>query len=151
MTHWILIADASGARIFLASALNQPLELIRAYGNPEGRLRSQQLTTDGPGRISKSGAPGTRSATAPQTSAHDESAENFARKLASRLKSEFDQGSYTSLAIAAPPHFLGLIRPMLDKEVHQRLVASLPRDLVHVPAGELPPHLDSLFPPGVFA
>lgn len=149
MSHWIVIADASGARIVLAKAHNKPLVLVQEHANPKGRMRTQDLTSDGPGRMNKSGTPGTKSATSPHTTAHDVAAEEFARQLAASLRHDLDKGSFTSLAISAPPHFLGLIRSLLDKEVQQRLVASLPRDLIHVSIGELPPHLRSLIPAGL--
>ena len=150
MSLGILVADASGARIFAMRGRSEPLDLVRELQNPQGRSRTQELTSDQPGRVSKAGAPGTRSAMAPHTTAHDEAAEEFAREVAEVLRHQLDRGSYTSLALVAPPRFLGLLRPLLGKEVEQRLRASLARDLVHVAANELRPHIESLFAPGVF-
>lgn len=145
VSHWIVIADASGARVFLSTGRKEPLEMVKELVNPRGRLRTQELVTDQPGRISKSGAPGTRSATAPQHTAHDEAAATFARMLATYLRHELEQSSYSSLAIAAPPHFLGLLRPLLEKSVTQRLSASIARDLVHLNSDELRSHIEPLF------
>ena len=150
MTHWILIADASGARVYSTAAPNQPLQLVHELSNPQARLPTHALVTDAPGRVAKAGAHGARSATAPQTSAHDEAAEVFARRVAEFLKSELDRGAYTSLALAAAPHFLGMLRSMLDPGVATRLRSTLARELMHIPAADLRQYASSLIPPGVF-
>jgi hypothetical protein len=88
MNHWIVIADAAGARIFSMSAHERPLVLVRSLENADGRLRTQDLTTDAGGRVSKAGAPGTRSAMGPKTTAHDEAAAQFAHALVGLLQEE---------------------------------------------------------------
>jgi len=150
MTHWILIADASDAKIYSMSGPNKPLELVREISNPQGRLLTQELVTDGPGRFNKSGSPGTRSAADPDTTAHEEVAREFARKLAAILRQEAERNSYHSLSIAASAHFLGILRELLAKDVEQRLRATLPRDLKNIPAAQLRSHIDALLPAGVF-
>src|SRR5258708_2688932 len=86
MKHWIVVADASGARVFSIAGRNKPLELVREFYNPDGRLRTQDLVSDESGRYSKNGAPGTRSAMQPRTSAHDDAADVFVRELANYLR-----------------------------------------------------------------
>jgi protein required for attachment to host cells len=147
MSHWIVVADASGARIFSATGRSGPLELVKEFSNPTGRARTQDLVTDEPGRTFKSGSPGARSATPPHLTAHDEAAVTFAHELANFLRHELEQRSYTSLAIAAPPHFLGTLRPLLAKTISQRLTASIPSDLVHLNAQELRSHIEPLLVP----
>ena len=144
MKHWILIADASGARAVAFSAPHTPPSLEAEFPNPRGRLRTQELDADLPGRISKAGAPGTRSAVQQHLTAHDEAAIQFARDLASTLRRELDKGSYQSLSLVAPPHFLGILRAELDKKVKEALQGTLDRDLVHVPMHELQPHVQVL-------
>ncbi|HTW94372.1 MAG TPA: host attachment protein [Tepidisphaeraceae bacterium] len=150
MAHWIVIADASGARIFSLAGATKPLELVREIGNPQGRLRTHDLVTDQPGRVNKAGSPGTRSAAEPRTSAHEESAEEFARRLARFLGEEGERQAYKTLSIAASPHFLGLLRESLSKEVDHRVRATVAGDLTHVPADELRNHIGPLLPAGLF-
>jgi len=150
MTHWILIADASGARIFSTTGRNVPLNLVREVPNPQGRSRNQELVSDEPGRLRKSGTAGTRSAMDPRTTAHDEAAIHFARDLATLLREALNENALTSLSVVAPAHFLGTLRPLLGKELEGRLRSSLPADLVHVRSEELRSHLEPLFVPGLF-
>jgi len=149
MTHWILIADASGARAVASLAPQTPLTLVREFANPRGRQRNQERDSDLPGRVSKSGTPGTRSAMQPHTTAHDEAAFEFARDLATTLRKELDNGSYDALSLVAPPHFLGVLRAELDKKVQRTLKGTLDRDLVHVSVHELKPHIEVLLSDGV--
>src|SRR5258706_12493141 len=106
MTHWILIADASGARIFSTTGRSEPLKLVRAIPNPQGRSRNQELVSDEPGRLRKSGTAGTRSAMDPRTTAHDEAAIHFAHDLATSLREALAESAFASLSIVAPAHFL---------------------------------------------
>jgi protein required for attachment to host cells len=150
MTHWILIADAASAKVYSTTAHKKQLELVREFANPQGRLKNHDLVTDGPGRLDKSGAPGTRSATAPQTTAHEEVINEFAHKLATFLLHEVQRQSFTSLSLAAPPHFLGLLRRSLATQVENCVRAALSRDLVHIPPHDLLARAADLIPPGVF-
>jgi protein required for attachment to host cells len=144
MTHWIVIADASGARAVSLETIKGPLTVARQFPNPKGRKRSGELDADQPGRVSKAGAPGTRSAMQPHTTAHDEAALDFARQLAAALRAELDRGAFTSLSLVAPPHFLGVLRSALDARVRQAVQGTLDRDLVHVDLDGLKPHVERL-------
>jgi len=151
MTHWILIADASDARIFSIGGRNQPLRLVREITNAEGRARTQELVTDMPGRSPSRGAEGTRSGMEPRTTAHDVAAERFVRELAALLHAHLEHGDYTSLSLVAPPHLLGQLREAIHKDVAQQVRSSLSRDLVRVKTADLFPHIESLLEPGIFA
>jgi protein required for attachment to host cells len=144
MKHWILIADASGARAVTFSAPHAPPVLAAEFPNPRGRKRTQELDADLPGRVAKAGALGTRSAVQQHTNAHEAAALDFARELASTLRKELDKGSYQSISLVSPPHFLGVLRAELDKKVRDALQGTLDRDLVHVPVHELQPHVETL-------
>jgi protein required for attachment to host cells len=150
MSYWILIADASGARVFSTNAREAPLQLVRQISNPSGRARTQELVTDKPGRGFEGMGTATRSAMEPRTTAHEAAAENFASELAQLLDAEAGKQSFSAVAIVAPPHLLGMIRGRLSRRVQQLLRATLDRDLAHVPERDLRPHLTSLFVPGVF-
>lgn len=150
MLHWILIADASGARIFSIAGLNQPLKLVQQFSNADGRKLTQDLVSDEPGRMSKGGTPGMKSAMDPRTTAHEAAAESFARQLGAFLKHHSSNSEFASLSLVAPAHFLGLLRSSLSKESDRLVRSSLVKDLVHVPADQLLGHIESVFVPGFF-
>ena len=50
MLHAIIVADASGARLFSADNHPKHLNLERSWDNPDGRALSQELSRHVPGR-----------------------------------------------------------------------------------------------------
>jgi protein required for attachment to host cells len=148
MAHWVLIGDASGVRIFSTKGRMDRLEIVKEIPNPEGRKRTQELVSDEPGRVAKGGASRTKSAMDPRTNAHEEAAIDFARSVSYMLDHELQAGTYSSLSVVAPAHFLGLIRSMLSKKVAHHIHSTLTKDLVNVSADDLPSHLEPLQYPG---
>ena len=151
MLHWILIADASAARIFSLAGRDRPLQLVKEFSNADGRALTQDLVSDEPGRLSKGGTPGTKSAMDPRTTAHEAAAQTFVRQLAEFLTQHSSNSDFASLSLVAPSHFLGLLRSALSKETDHLIRSSLAKDLVHVPAKDLMPHIESLLVPGLFS
>jgi protein required for attachment to host cells len=143
MITWVIVIDASRARIYSTTGRHQPLHLEREVANPQGRTREQELVSDQAGRIRKGGMHGVHSAMDPQTTAHQAAADQFARELAHTLRHEQERGSFASLVIAAPPHFLGELRPLLGKEVESCLKASVAKDLIHFEGNELRERLNA--------
>jgi protein required for attachment to host cells len=143
MTTWILVSDASRAKLYSTTGRHQPLHLEREIANPSGRAREQDLVSDQAGRIRKGGMHGVHSAMDPQTTAHQAAADEFARELGHLLHHEHERGSFASLVIAAPPHFLGELRELLSKDVVSSLKASVAKDLIHVETHKLRERLNA--------
>lgn len=140
MKTWILIADASRARIFEVED-GQHLQLVRELLYPKGRAMAQELVSDEPGRLAKGGGGQVFSAMDPRTSPHEVEAKHFAAQLAHALHDGRVHNKYESLALVAPPHFLGLLRDGLDPEVGKMVVAAVNSDYTHAPEHELHHHL----------
>jgi protein required for attachment to host cells len=141
MKRWILICDASEARIFRQDLSRAALMLVRVISNPEGRAREQELVTDEPGRMRKSSGSTNLSAMDPKTTAHDAAAQRFAERLAEILDESARHDAYDQLVVAAPAHLLGLLRAKFTAPVSERLEMSTAKDLVHVAAVDLLKHL----------
>lgn len=142
MKRWILICDASNARILEQADSSQALTLVHAIPNPAGRAREQELATDEAGRMRKGSGRFNLSAMDPKTTAHDAAAERFAKHLAALLDETALRGSYDQLVVAAPPHMLGMLRDEFSAHVSTRLKLSVAKDLTHVAAGDLAEHLE---------
>ncbi len=140
METWILVADASRARIFDLED-GQRLKLVREFSNPKGRARAQELVSDEPGRLAKGKGRQVLSAMDPRTSPHEVEAKHFAAQLTHALHDGRVHKKYDSLALVAPPHFLGLLRDHLDAEVGKMVVSATHSDYTHVAEHELPHHL----------
>ena len=124
---FVLVADASRARLYLGTEETPKLSVIEEFDHPESRAKNMDLASDRPGRTLASGAmKSARSATDPRTEPKEVEAEKFARELGHRLASHCDAHAFDDLVIAAPPRFLGLLRGALATHhdgVSKRVVA----------------------------
>ena len=131
MKLWILIADAGRARVFSTEGRAVPLREVEGLIHPRSRLKGSAILTSRPGRV-RTGLNG-RNVTAmpPQTDPKEVEAERFADSLSETLRRAHQRGEFGHLAIAAPPHFLGLLRGRLDGQVRKCLVGCLHKDYSH--------------------
>ena len=144
MKLWILIADAGRARIFSSDGNALPLREVNGMIHPRSRVRGSELFTSRPGRV-RTGPNGRNvSAMPPHTEPKEVEAVRFAQSLSQLLQRARHRGSFEQLAIAAPPHFLGLLRDRLDVQVRKCLVTCLNKDYTLTPSRDLPPLLEGV-------
>lgn len=110
---FVLVADASRARLYQRPDNASKLVLLEEFDHPEGRAKARDLMADKPGRTFASGPVEARSAKEYRTDPKEVEAEKFARELGRRLADHFDAHAFDDLVIAAPPKFLGLLRATL--------------------------------------
>jgi protein required for attachment to host cells len=139
---WVLVADASRARIFEWTAPSAPLVEVADPANPQGRLKSSALDSDKPGVAAD--AQGHRSGHPMQAaqSAHEQSAEGFAAQIAAILADALAAKNYERLVLFAAPEFLGRLRAKLDPIVASVVAKSTALDLVR----ESPESIQSRLP-----
>ncbi|MBI3558432.1 MAG: host attachment protein [Deltaproteobacteria bacterium] len=142
MLTWILIAQRAGARIFASRGPRAPLQLVRQFDHPIGRLHDRDLESDKPGRLFKPSRSGnSRFATDSERTTHDNLAGDFARELAECLALGRGQNQYDALILVAEPRFLGLLHSVIDAKTRKKIIGSLGKDLSAVSEAELPQHL----------
>jgi protein required for attachment to host cells len=146
MKQWVLVADASRARIFSIPENNKPHKplpwvLEKEFDHPEGRARATDLTTDVPGRVKQSFGAGSRPAMEEPTDPKEVEAQAFARKLTESLEQGLNHNRFERLTLVAPPHFLGLLRSTVNEQVSKRVHQSVNKDLTLLPARELPEYV----------
>ncbi len=98
---WVLVADNSRARIFLAETRNGPLLEIEALAHPESRLHAQELTSDLPGRAFDSGGQG-RHAMELEVEPKQHEVHAFAKQISDRLRPSLLTSPPPSRAPASP-------------------------------------------------
>ena len=135
MKTWIIVADASRARLFEAD--RGELRVVQQNINPEGRKRDHELVTDRSGRTEKGKGRHVKSALEPRTTPHEVATVRFARALGRFIDDARGRESFQWLAIIAAPHFLGLLLPQLSRRVSDALIASIDKDYVGVPDHEM--------------
>ena len=140
-TTWILVGDASRARLFATAGKLKPWTLVQELDHPQSRLKGQDITTDKPGRVRQSFGAGTRPAMAPPTSVKEVEAEHFTQELAALLEGGHGRNAFSRLVLVAPPHFLGMLRKLLSAPVSKRIVGTVDKDLTQLTERELPERL----------
>jgi protein required for attachment to host cells len=136
MKMWIIIADASRARLFSIPPHRRSLDPVRTLENPLGRAHSHELGGDVPGRLHK-GMTGIGSAFQPHTDQHAAEVRHFVQELVDVLQAAFDKRQYDELAIAAPARLLGQLRAALGPQLKKCLKASVARDAVRMSVRQL--------------
>ncbi len=139
-TTWILVGDASRARIFAFDKEDGPWVLVAEIDHPPGRARTSDLVTDRAGRQREIGPP-----LEGRTDPAEQESHRFAEKLGHLVGKGFDEHRYARLLLVAPPRFLGYLRGVLREPVLRHVVRSTDKDYTHHEVRELRRLLD--FPP----
>ena len=140
---WILVADASRARLFSTEGMGKPWHLLEDRVHPAGRLSGQEIMADRPGRVAL-GSSGARSAMEPHTDPRDVEEARFADELGDVVKAGLGQNAFRELVLVAPPHFLGLLREAIGEQARRHVKASVGKDFCAVPDHELPGRVEAL-------
>jgi len=142
MSIWVLVADASRARLFKALKRNGPLEELRDWTHPESRLHEGDLVTDGDG--SNSGPSGRYGVAADPVHKPAE-AERFAHELVRDLEKARAEGAFSRIYLMASPKVLGMLHKYASTELLDRVSGEIAKDLTTHSAEDvrkqLPPHL----------
>lgn len=142
MNTWILVADESRARLFLAGASDGEIEEVAAMEHPEGRAHGRQLTRDEPDG-SHTGVGGVHHGFEPRTPVHEKVASEFARELADLLEAGRVSHAFDQLMLVAEPKFLGMLRATLGDELSKTVVRTLSRNYTHSTPEQIRAMLDA--------
>jgi len=138
--RWIVVADSSRARVFIAESPDGKLQEIETMAHPEGRLHEQALTSDLPGHAMDRSTGG-RHAMEESTSPKVQEEIYFSKFVADRLNKAQKTGAMASLFIIAPPKMLGLLRENLDKETRALVICELDKNLAQHSPQDILNHL----------
>lgn len=137
---WLVVADSTRARIFVAhggwDSLRERTDLV----HPLGRAPDRELTSDAPGRAFDIVGEG-RHAMAPRTDPKKHEAAVFAKELAAEIEAARTRNEIESLVVMAAPSFLGLLNSELSEAAHKLLIDSVHKNLVKSSLEEIREHL----------
>lgn len=140
---WILVSDASRARIYFVEAPHRPMVQRAEFEHAESRAMEKDLVSDRPGRMPQSTSSGahpghgSRSGMEPGTTAKEVEHERFARTLTAELNTQFSRNAFARLVVVANPEFLGLLRDSLSDPLKKALAASVNKDYTRLELREL--------------
>ncbi|WP_420392814.1 host attachment protein [Acuticoccus sp.] len=132
---WVMVGDGEKA-LFLQNGDDEAfpnLRVVREMGQDNPPTREQG--TDSPGKLQD--GVGAHSSAVAETDWHRLEKERFAKEIAERLYKAAHRGEYDNLIIAAPPMVLGELRKALHKEVEQRIVFDVAKELTNHPVDEI--------------
>jgi protein required for attachment to host cells len=158
--HWIVVANQAGAKIFTVapsaprlkdlqapSSTEAPSRLVEreALEHPEGRIKSQAMDADRPGRSFES-AGAKRHAMTREVDPKTQGAIAFAQRVAHHLESARRKEELARLILVAAPEFLGLLRDSMSVELRRMIVEEFSLDLAQMTPQEIRAHLpETLF------
>jgi len=129
---WIVVANASRARIMERRQVGEPLLQREDRVHPASRQHARELTSEGPGH-SIAG----RSALAPRVSVRERERRDFAHELAHVLRKHWHQHEIGDLVVYASNPFLGEMLAQLNGPVGCKVKAHEAVDMTSWPLSQV--------------
>ncbi|HEY0856805.1 MAG TPA: host attachment protein [Albitalea sp.] len=134
--RFILLANASIARLFKRDLPGGPLVALQTMEHPESRLKGSELADDRPGHEATDNSSG-GNRYQPRSDVRRKEHQRFAREIAHRLEVGLAAREYGSLWIFASDPFLGELKAVLGDAVAQRVQLAMDTDLTSLGLAEI--------------
>lgn len=141
-TTWILVANASTARLYANHGAKKGMQLVKELSHPESRAKASNLVADRPGHNPGSG--NGHGSFVPATDPKQNEAERFAQELAREMDQGRTANSYQRAILVAAPAFMGLLKGNLDHQVSKLVSESVEKDYTKATEKELSGHLENI-------
>lgn len=125
-TTWILVANASMAKLYANHGVKKGLELVKEFSHPESREKASALVSDRPGHNPGSG--NGHGSFVPAASPKEVEANRFAHELAHEVEHGRVANSYDRLILIAAAPFLGLLNTEFSQQVKSKLSDVVEKD-----------------------
>ncbi len=134
--QWILVANASLARLFSRDSPTDPLVPLATMEHAESRLKGSELADDRPGHeATDNNSGGNRYE--PRSDVRRKEHRRFAREIAERLEIGLAAGEFSTLCLFASSPFLGELKSQLSDAVDKRLQVALDSDFTSFGLAEI--------------
>ena len=136
---WILVANASSAKLYSNEGPNTGLSIVKEFDHPASRAKNADLVTDRAGHMQSSG--NGRGCRQPHTTPKEREAEVFALELARELVHGRSTNQCNRVILVAPPTMMGLINGSLDTNTASLVSERLEKDYTKHPPRQVAEHL----------
>lgn len=144
---WVLIANSEKA-LFLRNDLDaQTPDLNVIRKDEQDNPSDAEQSANRPGRKPDTGI--NQLSAMDDTDWHELAKERFASDLADRLYEYAHKGAFDRIVLVAAPNVLGALRKELHKEVQERVVAELDKDLTNHPLDQVEDMLKEALDPAL--
>ena len=138
---WILVANASLAKLYANLGPNKGLTLVKELIHPESRQKNGELVSDRSGAMGAVGSGG--GSMQPQTLPKQHEAKVFAQEIAQALYQGRTSNAFKRAILVAPPAFMGLLNAVIDGQTAQLITDRFEKDYTKTPENELGERLGS--------
>ena len=138
---WILVANASLAKLYENLGSNKGLKLVKELIHPESRQKNGELVSDRSGAMAMTGSGG--GSMQPQTMPKQHEAKVFAQEIAQALYHGRTSNAFKRAIVVAPPAFMGLLNAVIDGPTAQLITDRFEKDYTKTPENELGERLGS--------
>ena len=129
MKNWVVVANASRARVLEKSDTSGVYVHVADLVHPQSRQKGTALAHDRPGHVPGTAAHGTgSSAYHPRTTPREREHDRFAREVAATLNDGVAAGRCAGLVLVASNPFLGHLLAQLTKRAQKALLRSVAAD-----------------------
>lgn len=135
---WILVANASLAKLYANLGPNKGLELVKELIHPESRQKNADLSSDRTGSTGGNGGP-----MQPHSVPKQHEAKVFAQEIAQTLYQGRAANAFKRAIIVAPPAFMGMLNNTMDGPTAQLVSDRFEKDYTKSPETELASRLSS--------
>ncbi|MEW5944418.1 MAG: host attachment protein [Pseudomonadota bacterium] len=141
-TTWILVSNASTARLYANHGPKKGLKLLKELAHPESREKVSALVSDRPGH--NQGAGNGHGSFISATDPKQHEADRFAHELARELEQGRAANRYDRLILVASSPFIGKLNHRLDNRVRGMVSNSIEKDYTKIPERELAGRLENV-------
>jgi protein required for attachment to host cells len=135
-SQWIIVANASLARLFRRDSPTEPLIPLATMEHARSRLKGTELAADRPGHEATDNSSG-GNRFEPRSDVHRKEHQRFAHEVAQRLDAGLQAEEYGELWLLASSAFLGELRAQLSDAVSQRVKLAVDTDLTSFGLAEI--------------
>ena len=139
--RFVLVVDQAAARIFSSEGTPPELTLLKELSNESGRMKEQELVTDGPGTALDS-VGSNRSAYEPKHSQKEVGVQSFHKQVVGELE-RLCHNHVSELTIVAAAKVLGAIRPAVESLKTVSVVNEIHKDLSEKNASEISEYVNN--------
>ena len=134
-TTWILVADASRAKLYAQTDPASAMYMVQEFEHAESRMKGSELASDRPGRILSKGTG--HGSLADPTDPKEFETSRFAQELAQVLDKGCTTNAFAQLVVAAPAHFSGELSRHLNGHTREKIRMTIHKDYTQLPPTEL--------------
>lgn len=131
----VLVADGTKMLFLRNQGEGQQIDLVTEAHHERQDRKDREIKSDAAGAGGQSAGYGRPAMQ--ETDFHQQEEDRYAADAADQLRLRALAGDFESLAIVAPPKTLGELRKHLHKEVENRIVMELPKEMTNRPIPDI--------------